>query len=89
MNIRTRLALPIATLLLAACGQRPEIATMPPEARPGWDRCESAVVRWCSYRSNGAPTEERDCVSEASRGYASQADEAGRTTYMRAHGCTQ
>jgi hypothetical protein len=88
MNIRTRLALPFTTLLLLACAaQRPEIASMPPDVRASWDRCQPAVNRWCADHSHGSPTEERDCVSEASRGYASQADDAARATYIRSHGC--
>jgi len=88
MNIRTRLALPFVTLLLLACrAQRPEIASMPPDVRASWNRCEPAVTRWCADRSHGAPTEERDCVQTESQHYAAQADDAARATYIRAHGC--
>ena len=52
--------------MLACSAQRPQIATMPPDVRTSWDRCESAVTRWCADRSNGSPTAERDCVEHES-----------------------
>ena len=84
-----RALLPLCLLTLACAAQRPEIATMPPDIRASWDQCQPAVTRWCADHSHGSPTEERSCVSDASQGYASQADDAARTTYIRSHGCTQ
>ena len=78
----------LALLALACSAQRPQIASMPPDVRAGWDRCERAVTRWCADRSNGSPTTERDCVESESQSYARQADEAARQAYLRAHGCT-
>ncbi|MFO0604209.1 MAG: hypothetical protein U0324_13590 [Polyangiales bacterium] len=87
-DIRRILFPSLALLMLACSAQRPQIATMPPDVRTSWDRCESAVTRWCADRSNGSPTAERDCVEHESQSYARQADDAGRQAYLRAHGCT-
>jgi len=84
-----RILLPSLALLALACSaQRPQIATMPPDVRASWDRCEPAVTRWCADHSHGSPTEERDCVQNESQNYARQADDAGRQAYLSAHGCT-
>ncbi len=87
-NIR-RILLPSLTILALACSaQRPQIASMPPDVRADWDRCEAAVTRWCADHSHGSPTEERDCVQTESQNFARQADEAARRAYLGAHGCT-
>jgi hypothetical protein len=89
MNLRTRLFSSFALLVLLGCGaQRPEIASLPPDLRATWDRCEPAVTRWCAEHSHGSPVEERNCVGEASNHFATHADEAARTTYLRSHGCS-
>lgn len=76
-----------AALALSCAGRRFEIATMPPDVRAGWDRCEALIDRWCIDHANGHRADERACMFEESGRYASQPDEASRNAYLRAHGC--
>lgn len=89
MTLCPRLAFVFFALLPVACrAQRPEIASMPPDVRTGWDRCQAAVVTWCGDHSHHDPSEERTCVENASQEYARAADDAARAAYLQSHGCT-
>ncbi len=79
--------LALALVALGCSAQRPQIATMPPDIRAGWDRCETAVTAWCGDHSHHQPTEERNCVEDASRQYAALTEAAARANFLQSHGC--
>lgn len=78
----------LSLMVVTACGaRRPEIATMPPEARAQWDRCADVVQHGCHEHAGGAASHERECIEEESSRFASLRSDEERASYLRAHGC--
>ncbi len=88
MTVRRLFAFALLASLPLACGAaRPEIATMPPDVRAQWDRCEQPIDRWCIDHSHGSPSHERACMQEESGRFAALPDDAARASYLASHGC--
>lgn len=75
----------LTPLAVAGCGAHE--ASMPSEARPLWDRCESTLQRYCRERSEGASNIEHACMRDWRDRYVALRDDTGRRALVTSYGC--
>jgi predicted secreted Zn-dependent protease len=86
--MNTRLALFALALGLSpiACASATP-APLAPDVQALWDRCTSAVERYCHEHSHGSPSHERQCVRDERDNLARAPDDAARRSSLHGFGC--